>query len=84
LTSQRRPVDFTAPAEGSLQPPAPVTIPPEVAGRAARAAAEAECGRCRGGEFTLASFEVTSPPVPADGSPSIRLKVTTTVKSPSK
>lgn len=80
LTSDRRPVDFTAPADGSLLPPAPVTIPAEVADRAARAAAGSACGRCPGGGFKVVSFEVTKPPAPVGGSPSVRLKITTTVK----
>lgn len=84
LTRQARPIDFTAPADGLLAPPAPVTIPAEVAERAARAAARAQCAQCTGGEFTLASYEITSPPVPVDGSPSIRLGIKATGKRPAK
>ncbi len=84
LTRQRRPEDFTAPADGSLLPPAPVTIPAEVADRAARTTAEAQCAVCRGGVFSLESFEVTKPPAAVDGSPSVRLKITTAVKPPAR
>jgi hypothetical protein len=76
LTRQRRPIDFAAPADGSLLPPAPVTIPAEVADRAARKTAEAQCARCGNG-FVLTDFEVTKPPAAVDGSPSIGLKITT-------
>jgi hypothetical protein len=83
LTRQRRPIDFAAPADGSLLPPAPVTIPAEVADRAARATAEAQCAQCGDG-FVLTSFEVTKPPAAVDGSPSIGLKIATTGQRPAK
>jgi hypothetical protein len=76
LTRERRPVVFTAPADGTLQPPGPVTIPDQATERAARQAAQSECGRCQGASFRLESFEVTQPPKPVDGSGSIRLEIT--------
>lgn len=76
LTRQRRPIDFAAPSDGALLPPAPVTVPAEVADRAARSTAEAQCAQCGDG-FVLTSFQVTKPPAAVDGSPSIRLKITT-------
>ncbi|HSN14088.1 MAG TPA: hypothetical protein VLT61_05610 [Anaeromyxobacteraceae bacterium] len=83
LTRQRRPIDFAAPSDGALLPPAPVTIPAEVADRAARSTAEAQCAQCGDG-FALKSFQVTKPPVAVDGSPSIGLKITSTGRPPVK
>lgn len=82
LTRQARPVDFKAPAAGSLLSPAPVVIQAEVTDRAATSAAAAGCRSCRGGAFALQSFEITSPPAPVDGTISVRLKVTTTAPAP--
>jgi hypothetical protein len=76
VTREKRPVAFTAPADGTLQPPGAVTVPPEATDRAARQAAQAECARCQGASFRLESFEVTQPPKPVDGSGSIRLEIT--------
>ncbi|HSN92694.1 MAG TPA: hypothetical protein VLS93_15795 [Anaeromyxobacteraceae bacterium] len=76
LIRESRPISFTAPADGTIQPGAPVEIPAEAVERAARSAAQAECGRCRGRGFQLEAFEVTDPPRPVDGAGSIRLDVT--------
>lgn len=80
LTRGARPVTFTAPAQGTLQGPKPVTLPAEVADGAARRAAEEQCGACRGGEFAFKSHEITEPPKPVGGAPRIQLRITTTVQ----
>lgn len=76
LTRAPRPISFTAPADGALGPPAPVTLPGEAAERAAKRAAAAQCAACRGGAFALKSWEITEVPKAADGSLDLRLKVT--------
>ena len=80
LTRESSPVSFTAPADGTLQPPGSVTVPYEATERAARQVAQSECGRCQGGTFRLESFEVTQQPKPVDGSGSIRLEITRTAR----
>jgi hypothetical protein len=76
LTRARRPISFTAPADGALGSPAPVSLSEEAADRAAKREAVAQCGACRGGAFALKSFEITGVPQAADGSLDLRLKVT--------
>lgn len=76
LTRARQPISFTAPADGALGSPAPVTLSGEVAERAAKREAAEQCGACRGGEFALVSYEITEAPKAADGSLDLRLKVT--------
>jgi hypothetical protein len=71
-----RPATFTAPADGTLQPPAPSAIPPDVAEAAARAKAVAECRACPGGALEVRDVEVTQEPAPSGGSLSVKVKMT--------
>lgn len=82
LVRERKPVEFKAPADGALHPPGPVTLPPEAADGAAKGAAERSCRSCRGTGFVLETFEVTRPPGPVDGTPSVNLRITSTVQPP--
>jgi hypothetical protein len=75
-TRAAKPVAFTAPADGTLLPPAPITLPQDATDRAARQAAVARCGECQGSDFSLTSFEVTRRPVPANGELPVRLAIT--------
>jgi len=75
ITRERKPVSFAAPSDGSIVSPPPTPFAKEASDGAARRAAEAQCGECRGQGFSLQSFEVTKSPRPADGSLPIRIEV---------
>jgi len=70
-----KPVTFIVPADGSLLSPGPAAIPPEAADAAAKATAEAECRKCKGGAFSVESSEVTQEPAPVGGTLSVKLRI---------
>lgn len=75
LTRERKPVEFVAPSDGALHPPAPIVLPPEAADAAAKRGAARACASCRGSGFELERFEVTRPPAPVGGSLSVAIGI---------
>lgn len=82
LTRSRKAVTFLTPAAGTLLSPEPTVFPEGTAEKAARAAAEPQCGLCRGEAFRLQSVEVTKPPLPPGGDLPVRLGITAAPRAP--
>lgn len=82
VTRAKKPVTFVAPSAGTLLQPQPTTFPKETMDRAARAAAEPQCGNCRGSGFRLESVKVTREPLPPDGALPVRLAITPAAPPP--
>lgn len=82
VTRAKKPVTFVAPTAGTLLQPQPTTFPQETVDRAARAAAEPQCGGCRGQGFRLESVQVTREPLPPGGDLPVRLAITRAAPPP--
>lgn len=82
VTRAKKPVTFVAPTAGTLLEPQPTTFPEGAVERAARAAAEPQCGNCRGVGFRLESVKVTREPLPPDGALPVRLAITQAAPPP--
>jgi hypothetical protein len=82
VTRSKKPVTFVAPTAGTLLQPQPTTFPQETVERAARAAAEQQCGGCRGQGFRLESVQVTREPLPPGGDLPVRLAITRAAPPP--